>query len=215
MDPSALAAQAFHTLADQYQAQFMDLDLYDDTYQQFCECIKSGPARVLDVACGPGNVSRYLLRQRPDLDLLGIDLAPRMVALAQAAVPGARFKIHDCRRLSDLQQRFDGVICAFGLPYLSWDETRHLIHEVALLLEPGGVFYFSTMLGKPEDGGLKRCSSGDQVYLYYHSQADLLTILEAQGFTVRYPMHRASPGSAHTATTDLIVIARKDKLCRA
>jgi len=35
----------------------------------------AGRARVLDAACGPGSASRYLLAQRPELQLLGIDLA--------------------------------------------------------------------------------------------------------------------------------------------
>ena len=64
----------------------MDVTLYDDSYKQFCELLPLERARVLDAACGPGNVSRYLLAQRPNLDLLGIDLAPRMVELAREAV---------------------------------------------------------------------------------------------------------------------------------
>src|SRR5215468_10003128 len=119
MDHSAHSANLFHQHAELYRDKFMDLTLYHDYYREFCEALRPGPARVLDAACGPGMVSRYLLSQRPELDLLGTDLAPRMVELARAAVPSARFAVHDCRRLADLQTRFDGIICAFGLPYFS------------------------------------------------------------------------------------------------
>ena len=101
----------------------MGLTMYDDSYRAFCALLKPGRVRVLDAACGPGNVSRYLMAQRPDLDLLGIDLAPRMVELAREAVPSAHFAVHDCRHLAALQRRFDGIICAFGLPYLSGEEA--------------------------------------------------------------------------------------------
>ena len=49
----------------------MDLTMYDDSYREFCELLPQDRDRVLDVACGPGNVSRYLMALRPDLDLLG------------------------------------------------------------------------------------------------------------------------------------------------
>src|SRR3954470_593263 len=106
MDHCAISASAFDHLSERYRDKYVGLTLYDDSYRQFCACLKPGRARVLDAACGPGNGSRYLMAQRPDLDLLGIDLAPRMVALAQEAVPLANFAVHDCRRLADLQRRF-------------------------------------------------------------------------------------------------------------
>src|SRR5512135_2102962 len=99
MDECARSAAVFHKVADGYREKFMDLTMYDDSYRQFCELLPPGRARVLDAACGPGNVSRFLLAQRPELDLLGIDLAPRMVELAREAVPSARFAVHDCRKL--------------------------------------------------------------------------------------------------------------------
>src|SRR5262245_14987984 len=108
MDHSALSAGVFHKLADRYSEKFMDLTLYDDSYRDFCKLVRPGSASVLDAACGPGNVSRCLMAQRPGLDLLGIDLAPRMVELACEAVPSARFAVHDCRKLADLKRSFDG-----------------------------------------------------------------------------------------------------------
>jgi SAM-dependent methyltransferase len=107
-DYCAISAGTFHKLADRYREKFMDLTLYDESYRNFCELLRPGRARVLDAACGPGNVSRCLLAHRPDLDLLGIDLAPRMVELARAAAPSAQFAVHDCRCLADLKRRFNG-----------------------------------------------------------------------------------------------------------
>jgi SAM-dependent methyltransferase len=187
----------------------MDLTMYDDSYREFCELLRPGRARVLDAACGPGNVSRYLMAQRPDLDLLGFDLAPRMVELAREAVPSAHFVVHDCRRLADLQMRFDGIICAFGLPYLSREEATTFIRTAGEALDPGGALYLSTMLGKSEDSGFERCSSGDQVYITYHTEDQVIHSLQGCGFTLLKQSHMSSPGAATKVTTDLIVIAQK------
>lgn len=187
----------------------MDLAMYDESYRQFCELLRPGGARVLDAACGPGNVSRCLMTQRPDLELLGIDLAPQMVELARKAVPSARFSVHDCRALAGLKLRFDGIICAFGLPYFSWPEAAAFISAAGRALEPQGVLYISTMLGRSEDSGLQRCSSGDQVYVNYHSADQLIASLEGCGFSIIHQKRMQSPGAAPKATTDLILIARK------
>ncbi len=208
MDHAAISASVFHKLADLYRDKLIGLTPYDESYREFSELLTQGPARVLDAACGPGNVSLYLITQRPDLDLLGIDLAPRMVELAREAVPSVRFAVHDCRRLSELQLRFDGIICAFGLPYLSGEEATAFIKSAAQLLDLGGVFYLSTMLGKSEDSGFERCSTGDQVYVTYHSEDQLVHSLEGCGFKLIKRTRLPSPSAATKKTTDLILIAK-------
>jgi len=183
--------------------------MYDDFYREFCELIRRGRARVLDAACGPGNVSRYLMSQRPDLDLLGIDLAPRMVELAREAVPSAHFAVHDCRNSADLERCFDGIICAFALPYLSWEEAEAFIRAACKALEADGVLCLSTMLGRSEDSGLQRCSSGDPVYVNYHSEEQIKCCLHECGFALLKQCRIPSPSVATKKTTDLIVIAKK------
>jgi cyclopropane fatty-acyl-phospholipid synthase-like methyltransferase len=207
-DHSANSAQVFDKLAPLYRDKYMGLTMYDHFYREFCEQLKPGRARVLDAACGPGTVSHYLMTQRPDLDLLGIDLAPHMVELAREAVPSARFAVHDCRRLADLQMRFDGIICAFGLPYLSPEEAAAFIGAAGQTLEQDGMFYLSTMLGKSEDSGFERCSTGDMVYINYHSEEQVISSLRGCGFDILKQTRMPSPSTAPKKTTDLIVIAR-------
>src|SRR5205814_8474915 len=140
----AISASAFDKLADRYREKYMDLTMYDGLYREFCDLLPPGRPRVLDAACGPGNVSHYLMAQRPGLDLLGIDLAPRMVDLARAAVPSGQFVVHDLRNVGELKRRFNGIICAFGLPYLSCEEASAFIKSAAQILDAEGVLYLST-----------------------------------------------------------------------
>jgi SAM-dependent methyltransferase len=209
MDHCAISASVFHKLADRYRDKYMDLTVYDDSYREFGELLRQGRARVLDAACGPGNVSRYLMARRPDLDLLGIDLAPRMVELAREAVPSAHFAVHDCRRLTELQLRFDGIICAFGLPYLSGQEASAFIEAAGRTLNPGGVLYLSTMLGKNGDSGFELCSTGDQVYVNYHTEDQVLCSLQRCGFKLIKQSRLPSLSVMAKSTNDLIVIAKK------
>lgn len=209
MDPGASSAKSFDQLADLYREKYMDLRIYDDGYRIFCDLLQGTNARVLDAACGPGNVTRFLLKHRPNLDVLGIDLAPRMIDLAQATVPNARFLVHDLRRIRELQQSFDGILCAFGLPYLPKDAARHFIADSSELLHPGGALYLSTMLGESTASGIHRHSSGAEFHITYHGESDLLETLGRHGLRVLHQARLSSPPQASKPTTDLIIIALK------
>jgi trans-aconitate 2-methyltransferase len=56
------------------------------------------PRRVVDLGCGPGNLTGILPTRWPGADVLGIDASPEMVDRARAdAVPGVRFEAGDVR----------------------------------------------------------------------------------------------------------------------
>ena len=124
----------YNNLAKNYQERFMEMQLYNDTYDKFCSLIEKKEASILEIACGPGNVTKYLLSKRPDFNLLGIDLAPNMVDLARSNNPSADFQVMDGREISQLKTNFDAIMCAFGMPYLSKDECAKLMKDASNLL---------------------------------------------------------------------------------
>src|SRR5688572_9150377 len=108
MEETKNTVAIFDKLADVYQEKFMDTGLYHDTFDLFCNHILRLNAEILEVACGPGNITKYLLQKRPDFKLLGTDLAPKMLQLAKVNNPGAQFDIMDCRDLASLKKQYDG-----------------------------------------------------------------------------------------------------------
>ncbi|HEV2967668.1 MAG TPA: methyltransferase domain-containing protein [Candidatus Dormibacteraeota bacterium] len=75
--------------------------------------------RVLDLACGPGNLSRRLAEQvSPGGEVVGVDLAPGMIEVARAAgIPNARFEVMDIERLTFPGGYFDAAVCGHGLQF--------------------------------------------------------------------------------------------------
>lgn len=92
--------EGFNKLAQVYQDKFMDMDLYDDTYDEFCGLIKGHNAKVLEIGCGPGNITRFILNQLPELHIHAIDLSEEMVALARENNPTAVVEVMDCRAIN-------------------------------------------------------------------------------------------------------------------
>jgi predicted TPR repeat methyltransferase len=218
MDSYNITFQTWNAVAQAYQDKFMGLDLYNDSYDQFCRLVKKSPARILEIGCGPGNIARYLLSQRPDFILEGIDVAPNMVALAQANNPQARFTVMDVRHLDTLcwpvgtparatATKFDGIVCGFCIPYLSKTDCAKLIKDVAHLLHPGGLFYCSAMEGDYEQSGYEKSSTGHQSYVYYHQAAYLTEQLQVNGFGGIQLIRQQHPGRE---ATEMIFMAEKE-----
>lgn len=209
MDTCQVSVNTFDRLAQTYAQKYLALDTYDAYYREFCSHVTRQGASVLDVACGPGNVSAFLVRERPDLHVLGIDLAPNMVRLAQTHVPSASFLVHDGRQLADLGQVFDGIAYAFGLNYLRQEEAEQFFESLGKVLAPNGALYLSTMLGPRERSGLQISSSGDQIYVYYRPRQEIEQWVQRVGLKLVFLDEIASPASASNTTIDVVLVAQR------
>ena len=203
------AAEAFDKSAKIYQDRSMDVSLFAGTFDFFCDHLTGDDAAILDIACGPGNIIKYLLDRNPAYKILGIDLSPNMLDLARINNPSAWFQLMDCREIGTIKQRFDGITCGFCLPYLTLEETRRLIADVSSLLIPGGIFYLSTMIeDEITKSRFQTSSSGDQVYVNYHREDDLTRALLDNNFEVISSNHFSSPDRDGVMLTDLVLIGK-------
>lgn len=210
MDSYKLTFQTWDKLASKYQDKFMDLDLYNDTYDRFCQLVHKPGSKIFEIGCGPGNIAKYLLHKRPDFDLLAIDTAPNMIALARQNNPSAHFEVMDCRQIDSLTTQFDGIVCGFCMPYLSREDCAKLIKDCASLLNPGGILYFSAIEDEYGKSGFETSSDGQHsMFVYYHEEAYLRESLTENNFELTDLVRKVYPKSDETSSTHLIVIARK------
>lgn len=209
MDKTKIAVGLFNKLASEYQNKFMDVSLYQDTFDVFCAVLKKQNAKVLELACGPGNITKYLLSKRPDLKILGTDLAPNMIALAKQNNPAAEFELMDCRNIHKLNKKYDALMCGFCFPYLDRQEAEKLINDAAVLLNEGGVIYISTMEDDYANSTFKKGSTGEEIFMHYYLERDLSPLLIKSGFKINYIQRIKSEMADGGAVTDLIMIAQK------
>ena len=212
MDKTQKAVEVFNNYANLYEERFMNFDLYNDTFDLFCDSIETKNPEVLELACGPGNITKYLLEKRSDFKILGTDLAPNMIELAQKNNPLADFQLLDCREFLQLNRQFDAILCGFGLPYLSEEDSIQIIKDASSCLNQNGVLYISTMEENDNrKSGYKKASTGDEIYIYYHKSSYLVKTLKEFGFKIISEERKSFPENDGTYTTDLILIAQKIK----
>ncbi len=213
MDKNRLAVELFGRYAQRYQEKYMNQDRYQRSLDAFCdyEILPSGS--LLELGCGPGNVTQYILDRLPGLELLATDLAPEMLSLAQANNPSIQTQLLDCREISTLEKQFTGIIAAFVLPYLSPKEAKAFINDAAVQLKPDGVLYFSMMSGSASLSGWQGPSDGsaDRLYMYYHEEKTLLNYLAEAELEVKYKEQLTiEPGQVEPY--DLVLIAQRPLL---
>lgn len=200
----------FDKYASKYQDKYMDIGLYQNSFDQFISQIDNDQANVLDLACGPGNITQYLLSQQINYQILGLDISTNMINLARKNNPKAKFKQMDCRELDTLNNKFDAIMCAFCLPYFSKIETKKLLSDTHNLLINQGVIYISVMESDYNKSGWQGPSSGgpDKLYIYYHEAKYLCDHLENLGFEIIKLLRLDNPLQNDLSIKDLIIIAK-------
>lgn len=210
MDNNIKTLQTWDKLADQYQDKFMDMDLYNDGYDTFCDLVEKQYPDVFEIGCGPGNITKYILSKRPDFNILAIDTSPNMIRLAEYNNPSAGFRVMDCRKIDTLQQEFDAIICGFCMPYLSKDECIKLIKDCSLLLKNDGILYFSTIENDYEKSTFETSSDGQHtMFVYYHEEGYLQKALREIYFELVELTRKNFPKADGTTSSHMIFIARK------
>jgi RimJ/RimL family protein N-acetyltransferase/ubiquinone/menaquinone biosynthesis C-methylase UbiE len=215
MDNYQITFETWNKLASVYQEKFMDIDLYNDTYDNFCSLVDKPNSKILEIGCGPGNITKYTLFKRPDFKITAIDVSANMIKMAKKNNPNADFKVMDCRNLDSISESFDGIICGFCMPYLSKDDCAKLIKDFKIILNSNGIVYFSVIEGEYSKSGFETDSSGlNKAYVYYHQQDYLNELLVKNNFELLQIARKGYTNSKNITENHLIFIAKKTKLMK-
>ncbi len=119
---------------------------FEPIYRKLLEIIKkevrmSDGARVLDVACGTGEIVVRLAKKYPASSIVGMDIAPKMLEEAKKktkGVPAASFVQGNAERLPFDNASFDLVLMSEAFHHF-WEPQQSLA-EIYRVLKKGGVF---------------------------------------------------------------------------
>jgi ubiquinone/menaquinone biosynthesis C-methylase UbiE len=196
MNTKESIAKAYDRAAKDYAAALWN-ELEGKPFDQiilrwFATQIPAGET-VLEIGCGPGEVSGYL--QRFGVTCLGTDISTQMIEAARAYFPEVQFEVQDFFRLEYADDTFCGVVGFYAIVNLVLEEVQAVLVEVQRVLKPGGLFLLSFHI----DEGQERADvehffnhEGNALTFYYFKVDDVKALLESAGYQVvdiliRYP----------------------------
>jgi ubiquinone/menaquinone biosynthesis C-methylase UbiE len=144
-----------------------------------------GNERVLDLACGTGELERLLLNNYPNLEIVGVDLSDEMLELAKQKLPDLEFIKADAIALPFAEQSFDTVIIASAFHY--FESPSIALTEIRRILKPQGKLIIMDwcrdyLLCQLLDLFLKVF---DPAHKFCYTQVELHDLLIKVGFEVR------------------------------
>lgn len=209
MDTYKETFETWNQLASLYSEKFMNLNLYNETYDYLSSLIAKQDAKILELGCGPGNITKYLLSNYPQFEILGVDVAPNMIAIAKEHNPKATFIELDIRHIDTIHSTFDAIISGFCLPYLSHEDGIQLLKNSYNLLNANGLFYLSFVEGKPNESKFQVASTGHRSYFYFYQLDELIAQLANNHFELVKIFKVEYLTSANKIDIHTIVITKK------
>lgn len=198
--------EAYNSSAKAYAESIARLNNYDTTYRYFADCIEDN-AFVLDLACGPANISSTLVKHKL-LRITGLDLSQNMVELARKNIPEGNFFCGDIIKYQS-EYKYDAAVIGFAIPYLTLPEIEELLENTGFNLNSGGYLYISFMLGESQGYEVPSFNRDVEFYIHYYSKSKIEKLLRALNFELIKEWELDYQEMDGSITTDVVIVARK------
>jgi cyclopropane fatty-acyl-phospholipid synthase-like methyltransferase len=110
-------------------------DPRDEWAEELVSRLEDG-ARILELGCGSGSPETRRLARR--FDVTGVDISPRQVERARAAIPEATFTVADLTELEQPAGSYEGVVSFYVFNHVPRDHLPPLLGRIRQWLVPGG-----------------------------------------------------------------------------
>jgi len=179
-DVVSLNRRAWDRVADTYDGRVKVI--VGGLFSEFMGSVPPG-GRVLDVGSGTGEpYARKLVDG--GFDVLGIDVAPRMVEIARERVPGAEFLELSMTDM-EFREEFDGALAVFTMLLLDPPRFRDAARRIRDSLKRGGVFYLVLnepwKEGEDVDGEVIVEIMGEEMYSRGYTVGEVMEVFEPLG----------------------------------
>ena len=168
-----------------------------------------GPrGEICDLACGPGQVARYL--RDAGMNVFGLDLSPRMIEQARRLNPDVTFQEGDMMALNLADGSLAGIAAFYAIVNLPADALPAVFAEMARVLQPRGLLLLAFHVGdetiRPAE--LWSCPISMDFYLFPPTMIQLH--LEAAGFVIEELLEREPyPPDVEYQSRRAYIFARK------
>lgn len=197
----------YDSLVEEYVSTYFDDSTDWPWLQRFISAI-GDKGIVLDAGCGPGNYSAVLVRG--GLGVVGIDLSTGMIEAAQQLVPEAHFLVLDFSDIDQLEEQFDGILCAYSLLHVPGGEVSRVLQLFRNRLKYAGVLALLTKVGEGVEEPKSPLVPELTCLVQLFPEVEIVSLVQQAGFEV-IERDRAPAGSEELQYEKLFLLARREE----
>ncbi|MFF9816807.1 class I SAM-dependent DNA methyltransferase [Streptomyces sp. NPDC014006] len=167
-----------------------DLPLERALLSAFAEQVTAhGPEPVADVGSGPGHVTARL--HSLGVPVFGIDISPRMAALAREAHPDLRFHVGSMTALDVPDATLGGLLALYSVIHVPDEHLPTVFAEFRRVLVPGGQLLLSFQMADPAADGTEHLHLSERfgqaiaLDYYWRTPQAVAAVLTEAGLTLQ------------------------------
>jgi SAM-dependent methyltransferase len=136
-----------------------------------------------DFGCGPGQTTKFLYDNGLE-NIVGIDLSPAMVKVAQRLSPHIKFETGDLLNIAFPSEYLGSALAFYAIVHFNHDQVRTCFTEINRVLKTGGDFLFSYHAGDEVVHFDKAHDKEIDIDLFFFKTEDIVQLLKETGFKV-------------------------------
>ena len=162
---------------------------------------------VCDMGCGPGHIAHYLHSR--GVNVLGIDLSPRMIEQARQLTPAIEFLEGNMSSLNVDDEAWAGIAAFYSIIHIPREEMVRILREFRRVLQPNGLLLLAFHQGQEtvhlEEWWGKKVS----IDFIFFQRAEMEGYLRTAGFEIEDSIERPPYEGVEVQTQRVYIFARK------
>jgi len=176
-----LTAETYNKVASNYHINHLGHYVAQSQLDEFMSLVSS-PAEVLDIGCGPGTDTKYLLKK---YNITGIEMANKFSQIASFENPHANILNEDIITYDLPKEKFKGVWSRDALHHIPLEYQENIFKKIAASMVDGGIFYLIVREGVGEVYEKERKNYSDMERFYHlYTSEELELFAKKAGFSI-------------------------------
>lgn len=206
MTPIEQTIATYNKIADIYTDRYFDISPDQPLVDRFLDLLEP-EAKILDIGCGPGNFTQYLVSQGFQVE--GIDLSEGMLASARGHLPHVPLQNMDLRELKYPDESFDGVFSAYSLIHVPAAEISKTLQGFYRVLTKNGFLFILAQKGSADHMVDEPLMAGEKTFVNFFYLDQLVNEITIAGFDIKQHIELPLPDPDSLSESVLFIIAQK------